>query len=517
MPVTTHGGRSRWHADRVKVEKDVMVPGPDGVLLATDIFHPEGDGPHPTLVQRTCYGKDFMAPWIGVTWMAEQGYRVVFQDCRGSGNSTGEADIFAEARDGRALVDWLPTQDWYDGTFGTFGMSYMGFTQWALASTDPPGLKAMAIGEISTLRHATWFPGGSFALDIAIPWSRARAIGVGDLMDQDEAAAKIKAGLDHLPLGEADTVAIGYSVPWYQDWMNHPTIDDPFWEPLDFRSTRERIDVPIIFFDGWYDYPFPYLLDDWRVVRDRGVETRLVVGPWAHPEVDQNVVGPAQLAWFDKHLRGRDVDTGAPVSVFVTPDAGWRDLADWPPPSTPQTWRLPEGEPTRFTYDPADPTPAFGGISLQLGKGGSVDNRELEARDDVVAFDFDPFDTDVELAGPVQATIYVSCDAPSVDLFVRLCDVSEDGTSMNFTDAIRRLGAVPEPTAVTLDLWPVHRRMAAGHRLRVQISGGAHPLFARNTCSGEPLAKATTLVRASVAVHHDTAHPSAVVVHMADS
>ncbi len=50
-------------------------------------------------------------------------------------------------------------------------------------------------------------------------------------------------------------------------------------------------------------------------------------------------------------------------------------------------------------------------------------------------------------------------------------------------------------------------RFGAGHRLRLQLSGGAHPRFLRNTGTGEPLATATRLVPVDVEIRHDPAQP----------
>ena len=46
----------------------------------------------------------------------------------------------------------------------------MGFTQWALASTKPPHLKAMAVALSTSERSFSWYPGGSLALEVIIPW-----------------------------------------------------------------------------------------------------------------------------------------------------------------------------------------------------------------------------------------------------------------------------------------------------------------------------------------------------------
>lgn len=56
-------------------------------------------------------------------------------------------------------------QPWSNGEIGGFGGSYLSFTQWALASTRPPQLKAMAIGTWGAERRALYYPGGGF------PWT----------------------------------------------------------------------------------------------------------------------------------------------------------------------------------------------------------------------------------------------------------------------------------------------------------------------------------------------------------
>ena len=53
----------------------------------------------------------------------------------------------------------------------------------------------------------------------------------------------------------------------------------------------------------------------------------------------------------------------------------------------------------------------------------------------------------------------------------------------------------------------------AGHRIRLQVSSGAHPLFNRNAGTGEPLATGANLRSADQEVFHDAAHLSCLVLH----
>jgi uncharacterized protein len=94
-----------------------------------------------------------------------------------------------------------------------------------------------------------------------------------------------------------------------------------------------------------------------------------------------------------------------------------------------------------------------------------------------------------------------------------VCDVGPAGRSVSVTDGILRLtAATAESQLARVDLWPTAHRLAVGHRIRLQVSSGAHPRYARNLGSGEPLATAPTLYQAEQGVCHGPAQPSAIVL-----
>ncbi len=509
------------------IDRDVPIVMPDGIRLATDLYHPDGPGPFPTLLQRTCYGKDLIAEYSGLHTFVDAGYRVVLQDCRGSGASEGTPDHFAEAVDGRTTGDWIAQKPWFDGALGTFGSSYMGMTQWALASTRPPYLKAMAVGLVNAKGGRSWFPGGSLALGIFLSWTQTR---VYDFVEAQTPAVqqRLKDAFMHLPMRDADQVATGgQTLPWYQRWMDHPSADDPFWKPLDFSDGLE-LDIPVLLIDQWYDYATVHLTREFTHRQDAGLPTRLHIGPGTHFSGDERQ-SAEMLTWFDVHLKGKQGPPAGGVSVYVLPDVGWRELASWPPRAQDVPWYLhPSGglageaptvsSPTSFVYDPADPTPSVGGPSLFMNDAGPVDNRPLEARPDVVTFTSDPLTLSTTSIGQVQADLHLSSDVDHFDVYLRLCDVAPTGESINVCEVIRRL----KPSdierdekgvfSVKLEMWPVAVTFAPGHRIRLQVSGGAHPMFARNTCSDEPPADAVQLVVAHCTIHHDPTHPSRIVL-----
>jgi uncharacterized protein len=119
--------------------------------------------------------------------------------------------------------------------------------------------------------------------------------------------------------------------------------------------------------------------------------------------------------------------------------------------------------------------------------------------------------------------VYVRPSRPYADVFVRLCDVDPDGVSRNVVDGIRRLDprtldapdveAGPDGVlAVRVELFPTGYRFRAGHRLRVQVAGGAFPRYARNMGTAEPFATATTGHRCDIEVFHDATRPSQITL-----
>ncbi len=527
----------------VRVDAALAVPAADGVPLITDHYIPQVNGPRPTVLVRTPYGRSF--PWDHLFGglIAEQGFHVVIQSCRGTGGSGGQYEPFRHERaDGQATLAWLREQPWFTGVLATIGPSYLGYVQFALAADAPPELRAMVVQAGMSGPYDFMYPGGAFALENVLVASAAT------LGFEHGMAAVIRTGLRvqrrmrrvsrELPLIRAYLPALGRRVTWLEDWLTHPDRADPYWAGLQIPVAALDPEVPVSLLTGWWDACLDSVLEEYRRLRDGGRRpVRLVIGPWTHTSAFNKalpvVLGEA-LGWLRAYTgdgqasgpRAPDLRTAdLPVRVYVEGAGEWRDLADWPPPGAArQPWYpgpggslapQPPAQPgiSAFRYDPADPTPSVGG-QLLTGKAGAAGNQALEARPDVLVFTSAPLSADLDVIGPVSARIRVRASGGHFDLFARLCDVDPRGRSRNVCDGIMRCGAVTpgSVTPVTVPMSATAHRFPAGHRLRLQISGGAHPRFARNTGSGEPPATATRLVPVDLQILHETADPCALLL-----
>ena len=525
----------------VRVDAGLAVPGAGGALI-TDHYIPQVAGPRPTVLVRTPYGRGF--PWDHLFGglVAERGFHVVIQSCRGTGGSGGEFQPFRhEQADGLATVAWLREQQWFTGVLATIGPSYLSYVQWALAADPPPELRAMVSQNgVSDLYSFVW-PGGTFALENVLVATAAM------LSFERGMAALVRSGLRvarrlrrvarQLPLIDAYPAALGTRVSHLDEWLQNPGRADAYWASLELGADRPVPPVPVSLLTGWWDACLDEVLERYRQLRDSGTPARLVVGPWTHTSgFNQGlavVLGEA-LSWLRAYTADAQPPTpipneDLPVRVHVGGAGHWRDLAGWPPPEVArQPWYLgaggrlaaepPEpqdaGEPglSSFRYDPADPTPSVGG-QLLTGKAGAADNRALEARPDVLVFTSAPLTGALDVIGPVSVRVRVRASGPDFDLFARLCDVDPRGRSRNVCDGIirHRPGASGDgeaPDAVTVPMSATAYQFGAGHRLRLQVSGGAHPRFARNTGSGEPPATAVRLAPVEVQIVHEVSDPA---------
>jgi putative CocE/NonD family hydrolase len=520
----------------VLVERDLEVAMPDGTVLLADHYQPRGGPRRPTILVRSPYGRAAVFGMMFGRPFAERGFQVLLQSCRGTFGSGGAFEPFHHERaDGLATLDWIEKQPWFSGELVTFGPSYLGITQWALAADAGARLRAMAV-QVSTSDFASAiYSGGSFWLETALFWTslvthQEKGFFTLSLAIQ-RAPGKVDKVARRLPVRTADEAMEGRPAPYYRDWVDHEGSDDPWWEPITFRGRVAEVTSPVLLLSGFYDVFTPQTLADYDRLRRAGHNPYLTIGPWNHLHPDWMAIAMREsLAWYRAHLLGdRSALRELPVRLFVTGAGEWRDYPSFPPPEhRPERWHLhpegrlstappPESPPDRYRYDPNDPTPSIGGSSLSPNSGPK-DNKALLKRADVLVYTSEPMQSDLEVIGPVSAELFIESSLEHTDFFVRLCDTSPSGKTINVCDGLLRLSpGRPAPDErgrrrVTVELWPTAYRFEKGHRVRVLVASGAHPRFARNPGTGEPLATATKLVAADQAVYHDPACPSAIVL-----
>ena len=564
----------------IKTETDVPAVMSDGVTLYADIYRPDANGQFPVLLQRTPYNKALPASRgasLDAIRAASHGYSVVIQDTRGRFASEGEFYAFLdEPQDGYDTVEWCAAQPWCTGKVGMYGRSYVGATQWLTAITQPPSLAAIVPGITASDYYEGWtYQGGALAWGFILSWTLGRlalanlgAISRNQVIPDGAREALIQA-VDHmddsflsLPLKDYPDLK-GPLAPYFYDWITHSRSDD-YWKRWRIEDFWPRINVPALNVGGWHDI---FLKGTCRnyVGMTRGGATpearsgqRLLVGPWHHgPFGDVSGefyfglgaatvdVDALHLRWFDHWLKGEDngVREEPPVRIFVMGANQWREEQEWPlararyldyylhSGGKANTDLLngtlstgsPGSEPAdNYLYDPRDPTPTRGG-ALCCGQafvaGGAYDQKDIEARPDVLVYSTPPLEEDVEVTGPVSLTLYAASSAVDTDFSAKLVDVAPCGCARNLTDSIIRAryrestdtAALIEPGQVyeyNIDLVATSNVFLKGHRIRLEVSSSNFPRFDRNPNTGREPWEETEPIPAVQQVYHTSEYLS---------
>ncbi len=486
-------------------------------------------------------GRGFPFSALYASVYASRGYHVILQSVRGTFGSGGTFEPpVNEVADGVDTARWLRDQPWYTGTFGTLGPSYLGQTQWALLEDPPTDLvAAVVVVGVHDFAASTW-GSGAFAVSDFLGWCNA----VSHQEDPDRLQNALRQfrnrkivarAATKVPLGAAGRALLGDGAPWWEQWLEHDDVDDPFWDRYRFYGGLDRAQVPVKLIGGWQDVFLEQTLQQYHRLNDRGVEVSLTLGPWTHGNITTKA-GPAvlreSLAWLDRHVAGRPVPSPSPVRVFVTGGkspsghggTGWVDLPSWPPATSEQALYLEPGRLVRevpaatvtaarssFTYDPNDPTPTTGGRMLSPDAGYQRDDK-LAERGDVLSFTGDPLTADLHVYGAPVLEVAHESDTGYADVFVRVSEVDSKGRSRNVSDGYRRLLPTAETPAdsgvdgavqkVQVELDEIAHRFGAGSRIRVLIAGGSHPRYSRNLGTGDAPVSGSQMVATTHVLHH---------------
>ncbi len=487
---------------RVLAEKDVPMTTRDGVTLRADIYRPDAPGRFPVLLSRLPYNKNLRPRPGDIDCFVERGYVVIFQDTRGRFASEGKEfyPLIWEAQDGYDAVEWAAALPWSDGNVGTMGQSYLGATQYLLAPTRPPHLKASFPASAAADFHQCWVyhSGGAFELGWQIPYAI--------LMARDSLE---REGLKDTLLPQLERELTDAPIPWAQplskqayrrlplmswaellepvaryltDHLRHPE-DGSYWWSINLEREHHNVNVPMYHVTSWYDIFLHGGLANYCGLRERAMtvevraQQKLLIGPWAHlfPYTNPTSQGTGdidfgqnalidlheiQLRWFDYWLKGMDAGVleEPPVKLFVMGENVWREENEWPLARTRYTpyylhsqgkanslrgdGRLSplapsEESPDHFVYDPNDPVPTCGGNTLIIPMGVQ-DQRTAEERQDVLVYTTEPLTEPLEVTGPIVVKLFATTSAPDTDFTTKLVDVRPDRYAQNLIDGIIR-------------------------------------------------------------------------------
>ncbi|MDP6778647.1 MAG: CocE/NonD family hydrolase [Candidatus Latescibacteria bacterium] len=544
--------------------QDVMVPMRDGVRLHTGFCLPDGGGPFATVMFRATRAVSLGSPWARV--FVEAGYAYVMQSVRGFGKSEGDPRKEKDqAPDGVDTLEWLVAQPWCNGLVGTVGGSELGEYQLRTAFEGHPAHRAMC-PYVPSYGSSNHHYGGAFMFPRTFIHSargNMEDYAQHDWMPHFYTLPVIKM----LEASGLETTKEGRQ-RFYTDiplFFDHPE-DADFTDPEDFEPFK-KLNTPNLMVTGWYDHcsvaAFEFYQHSMAYGSDSQKQnTHLVVGPWDH-DIDPKSIADydfgdaaerdhraGEIAFFDRHLRGdTSGDALPPVRVFVMGRNEWRDEEAWPLDRAVEThfymhsersvrgaWSRgglstvpPEDEPPdRFTYDPANPVPSWGGANCGPSRAlpmrrGPRDQRITLYRDDVLVYYSEPMEEPLEVTGLLKMVLFAASSARDTDFTAKLMDVAPNGDARLLSDGVIRarfrnglhrpeLLTPGEPVRYEIDLWHTSNEFQPGHRIGLAISSSNFPRLPRNLNTGGDNARDSDTISADQTVFHDSARPSHLIL-----
>jgi len=504
-----------------------MIPMRDGVKLATDVYLPESNQPHGSLLIRTPYNKNDNK-MTGID-LASAGWPTVIQDMRGRYASEGIDTVFFNAHtDGPDTLAWIAEQEWSNGKIVSFGGSALGINQYYMAGTNPEHLACQFI-QVATpdLYHHAMYQGGQFRKSLVELWLQGQG-----------------------------------SLYILEDFYQHEnyTLNDYYWTNVSLEDNWEDVNVPAIHFGGWYDCFSQGTVEGFKGYQYLGGagargNSKLIMGPWTHsggqfqgeltyPEnaidnfsyymfedmvVQYTMDGPNDFDDWPAviyYVMGDVENTSAPGNIWLTSD-------QWPIPyqelpvychsaGSLSTEIQSTIDTLTYTYDPTNPVSTYGGQNLNILRG-PYDQQEIEQREDVLVFTSPILTEPLWITGPITVRLYVSSTGPDTDFTAKLCDVYPDGRSMLINDGILRMrnrngcdhwefmepGTIYE---IEIQLWDTSYVFNRGHQLRISISSSNYPRFLANPNTKEPMAHNTSYAIAENSIYIGPDYPSCIIL-----
>ena len=569
-----------------------MIAMRDGVKLFTAIYTPKDKSQqYPIMLYRTPYsvapyGPDAYRASLGPSTLFQQEkFIFVYQDVRGKLMSEGEfVDVrphkpkksgskdIDESTDTYDTIDWLvknvPNNN---GRVGMWGISYPGFYTSMGVIDAHPALKAAS----PQAPIADWFIGDDFhhngALFLPHTFNFFSSFGLPRPKPVTEGPRRrfehgtpdgYRFFLDLGPLSNANTKYLKNEIAFWNQIIEHPNYDD-FWQARNIRPHLRNIKPAVMTVGGWFDAEDLFgALATYKTIEENnpGARNTLVMGPWFHggwSRSDGDKLGEVsfaqktsvtyretvELPFFNCLLKDKCGAQLAEATVFETGSNQWRRYESWPPKNVESreiylnangglSFAAPQGAANAFdeyVSDPAHPVPFINDIAIGMTREYMTDDQRFAAtRPDVLVYQTGVLDSDVTLAGPIKATLFVSTSGTDSDFVVKLIDVFPNGApepmggyqmlvrGEPFRARFRNSFSKPEAmepgkvTKVEFTLPDVNHSFMRGHRIMIQVQSSWFPLVDRNPQKFVDIYRATEadFQKATQRVYHAGANAS---------
>jgi putative CocE/NonD family hydrolase len=563
------------------------------------------------------YGPDNYRRNLGPSdFFMNDGFIVAYQDVRGRYMSEGEwlemrpqkdakhanTDV-DESSDTYDTIDWLvknvPNNN---GRVGIWGISYPGFYAAAGIIDAHPALKAASpqapIGDLfmgdDSYHNGAFMLAANFGFYVGfLPRTGGPSASAGPNFDFDYGTPDTYDFF--LRLGSLANSTKYYKTPnpYWTDNIDHTTYDE-HWKSRSLVPHLKNIKPAVMTVGGWFDaedLAGPLAIYRQIEKSSPGATNTLVMGPWPHggwaratgerlgnlnfgSNTSEYFREKIEFPFFSHYLKDKASDPLPEAYTFETGTNTWRRSDVWPPANAQpkafyfhESGRLSAAAPRdaatatasastfdEYISDPSRPVPYLGYVATGMTRDYMTEDQRFAAtRQDVLVYETDPLESDVRVAGPINADLRVSTSTTDADWVVKVIDVypgdfptpgEKEGPSTPpppanavklggyqqlvrgepFRGKFRHGFEKPEPFVsnqpdqIAFRMADVEHTFRKGHRIMVQVQSSWFPLIDRNPQKFMEIPKATTadFQKATIRVYRSQKLPSSITMLVLD-
>lgn len=511
------------------IQRDIIVPVDDGIVLKVDLYQPEGlEKDIPALVCWSPYGKEIQSmalerkpirlgqslfdqtiEIVDIEFFVSRGYSIVVPNPRGVGNSGGTNKGFLSAQDQKdccKIISWIMEQPWCSGKIGMVGTGFAGKIQGLVAARKPEGLSAIMpidviddfylesyVGGITTdyaFGYAGLLPVQDSATEAEDEYSEQE---LRDKLAELRSRPEIQAnsyfyrGLDSWPLCHLN---------WNADVLIH---DEPgsFWESRSLRGKGPDIQIPCYFLSFYYEFGRSTVsaLNAFNDISCNSVKKAMLIESALTRRAPYDEANIEILRWYDYWLKGIEtaILSEPPIKLCILGKDQFRYENTWPlERAVYKDLHLENGGRLVFSDSDTSPVKSEGTDILHHQPPTQVSQAAYE----IPSLDYccEPLSKDVEITGPLSVVVYCELDTEDANLCALLWDQSPDGTETLLTTGYLKAGhrcignqPLGEVQEYSIDLCPLAYQVKRGHRLMLQIKAMDYPVYNPNQKRSFPL------------------------------
>lgn len=254
----TIGLDAQIDTDNIEIKNNIEIAVSEGNTLCAQMARKREAKAQPCILIYNIYADSLEHTNAQIAkWAEKYDYAIVEVNARGKQCSQNSIAPFEhEAKDAHAMLEWISKQPWCNGSIAMWGGSYLGFSQWAIAGSLHPALKAI-VPMVSVGPGIDYPHHNGVFMTYMLRWihlvSNHNLTDVADFMRDAHWDSTFRAYYSQGLAFENLDIIEGRPNPIFQRWLEHPSRDSFWTKMIPDSNVMGKINIPVLTITGYWD------------------------------------------------------------------------------------------------------------------------------------------------------------------------------------------------------------------------------------------------------------------------